>query len=73
MGKYEILEPEKMKKKKKTTRNNKITIADYIKTIKKVDREIELESNVGWKSITKVHKSKKLYDRKKNKKDYSEE
>lgn len=62
-----------MKKKKKTARNKKITTADYIKAIKKVDREIELESNVGWKSVTKVHKSKKAYDRKRSKKDYLDE
>lgn len=36
----------------------------YIKVIKKTDREFELENNPGFKSNTKIHKSKKVYDRK---------
>jgi hypothetical protein len=36
----------------------------YIKVIKKTDRELELENNPGFKSNTKIHKSKKVYDRK---------
>ncbi|MDU1903672.1 MAG: hypothetical protein E6772_02715 [Dysgonomonas sp.] len=59
-----------MKKKKK---QNKITIEDYIKAVKKADREIQLETSVGWTSTTKVHKSKKIYNRKVNKKNYSNE
>ena len=42
----------------------KIVNNDYIKAIKKADRELELENNPGFKSKTKVHKSKKVYDRK---------
>lgn len=61
-----------MKKKKKSIKN-KITVADYIKTIKKVDREIELESSGGWVAKTKIHKSKKVYNRKMNKKSYTDE
>lgn len=61
-----------MKKKKKKTRG-KITIEDYVKAVKKADREIQLENNVGWVSTTKVHKSKKLYNRKNSKQDYSDE
>ena len=40
-------------------------ISNYIKAIRKTDRELELENNPGFKSTTKVHKSKKLYNRKK--------
>lgn len=36
-----------------------------MKTIKKVDRDIELSLNPGFKSVTHIHKSKKVYDRKK--------
>lgn len=45
---------------------------DYIKAIKKADRELELENNPGFKSKTKVHKSKRIYDRK-NKNDNLDE
>ena len=57
-----------MKKKAKQKRNPsvlKITSADYIKAVKKADREIQLSQSVGFVSQTKVHKSKKVYDRKK--------
>lgn len=64
-------QPITMKKRKKKT--GKITIEDYIKAVKKADREIQLKTSVGWASITKVHKSKKIYDRKSNKKNYSDE
>jgi len=60
-----------MKKKKKSTA--KITIQDYIKAVKKADREIQLETNIGWTATTKVHKSKKLYNRKRDKKSFSNE
>ncbi len=36
-----------------------------MKAVKKADREIELSYNVGFKTITRIHKSKKVYDRKK--------
>lgn len=55
------------KKMKKKKQYKKITIDDYIKAVKKADREIQLESAVGWTAATKVHKSKKLYDRKRDK------
>lgn len=61
-----------MKKKKKQNRE-KITIADYIKAVKKADREIQLETQVGWVSIHKVHQSKKAYNRKVNKRNYLED
>ena len=39
----------------------RITAKDYLKAVKKADREIELTQQVGWKSTHKVHKSKKLH------------
>ena len=42
---------------------NKITEKDYIKSVKKADREIELEEHCGFKRTTNVHKNKKKYDR----------
>ena len=49
-----------MKKKK-----NKITLDDYIKAVKKGDREAEMKLlGPGFHSNTKIHKSKKLYSRK---------
>ena len=55
-------------KKKKKTKPAKISIEDYVKAIKKADREIQLESFVGWQASTRVHKSKKHYDRKRDRK-----
>ena len=60
-------------KKKKNKGRGKITIQDYIKAVKKADREAQLETNVGFTAITKVHKNKKLYNRKNSKKDYLED
>lgn len=60
-------------KKKKSQERGKITIQDYIKAVKKADRETQLETNVGFTAITKVHRSKKLYNRKNSKKDYLED
>lgn len=40
----------------------------YIKAVKRADRLIELENKTGFQAKTKVHKSKKVYDRKKLKK-----
>ena len=37
---------------------------EYIKAIKKADREFELQDNPGFKSKNKIHKSKKQYSRK---------
>jgi hypothetical protein len=39
-------------------------ISDYVKANRKGSREAELEVSTGWTSKTKVHKSKKQYDRK---------
>lgn len=60
-------------RKKKNQERVRITIQDYIKAVKKADRESQLETNIGFTTITKVHKSKKLYTRKNNKKDYLED
>lgn len=60
-----------MKKKKKTA--GKISIKDYIKAVKKADREDELSQSPGWRRTTNVHKSKKVYDRKRAKRDISKE
>ena len=48
--------------KKKT-----FTQGDYIKAIKKADREAELEQSPGFRRQTNVHKNKKRYDRKRDK------
>ncbi len=59
-----------MVKKKKNIKNPslKITVADYLKAVKKADRDIQLSEQIGFQSTTKVHKNKKLYNRKDNKK-----
>ena len=54
-----------MKNLVKNSKNKlRITAKDYLKAVKKADREIELVQQVGWKSVHKVHKNKKAYDRK---------
>ena len=42
-----------------------ITKAQRLKAIKKANRELELGLNIGWKAVTRAHKSKKTYTRKK--------
>lgn len=46
----------------------KTTINDYVKANRKGSREAELMNSTGWVSVHKVHKSKKQYNRKDNKK-----
>lgn len=46
----------------KTTIENNMYM---IKAIKKADRELQFEQTVGFKCITRIHKSKKSYNRKK--------
>lgn len=60
-----------MRKKKKKAAN-KITIQDYVKAIKKADRDIQLEQSAGWVRTTSIHKNKKVYNRK-NKQSYLDE
>ncbi|MDR1092255.1 MAG: hypothetical protein LBL79_14385 [Prevotella sp.] len=57
-----------MKQKKKKKTSGKINIEDYIRAVKKADRENELSQSNGWKRITSIHKNKKAYDRKRDKK-----
>ncbi|MBK5722036.1 hypothetical protein JGH11_14245 [Dysgonomonas sp. Marseille-P4677] len=59
------------KKKKKTT--EKITVEDYIKAVKRADRENELARFTGWKRVTSIHKSKKAYNRKIEKRNFTDE
>jgi hypothetical protein len=60
-------------KKKRNKTDGKIKIEDYIKAVKKADREEELSRSAGWKRITSIHQSKKTYNRKRDKKGYPEE
>lgn len=60
-----------MKRKRKP--QGKITIEDYIKAVKKADRDDQLSRSPGWVRTTKIHRSKKLYNRKTDKKNYPEE
>jgi hypothetical protein len=39
-------------------------VSDYVKANRKGSREAELEISVGWTAKTRIHKSKKQYDRK---------
>jgi hypothetical protein len=52
-----------MKKKQ----NGRITIEDYVKAMKRASRESELQNSTGFKANTKIHKSKKTYDRREGK------
>ena len=42
-------------------------VGDYMKAVRKADREVELSLSTGFRSKTKVHKSKKIYNRKEGK------
>ncbi|MDD2799258.1 MAG: hypothetical protein PHV20_11760 [Bacteroidales bacterium] len=53
---------------KKKNLQSKITRMDYMKAIKRADREVELENSGGFKAVTKVHTSKKHYKRREGKK-----
>ena len=44
-----------------------ITIDDYIKANKKANREIDLMDKFSHNLCNKIHKSKKIYNRKNNK------
>lgn len=44
--------------------NTKGTVSDYMKANRKGSREAELDLSAGWTAKTKVHKSRKHYDRK---------
>lgn len=55
-------------RKKKKKKTGKITLEDYIIAIKKANREAELSEFSGWRRTTSIHKNKKAYDRKEEKK-----
>ena len=38
--------------------------SDYIKAVRRGSREAELEINKGFKSVNRMHASKKIYNRK---------
>ena len=46
-----------------------ISVDQLIKNHKRINREIELETNGGWTSSNKIHKSDKTYSRKQKHKD----
>jgi hypothetical protein len=56
-----------MKKRSPKKTPSKITLDDFMKAVKKADRETEQSFRPGWASRTKVHKNKKAYDRKQQK------
>lgn len=62
-----------MKRKKQTKTKKKIVLADYIKAVKKADREIQLKQQSGFQRNTAIHKNKKAYDRKRDKRNFGEE
>jgi len=47
-------------------------LKDYVKANRKGSREAELELSIGFSKKLKVHKNKKKYNRKKNKKNSHE-
>lgn len=55
--------------KNKKYKSYRITEKDYILAVKKAERELEIELHGKQISTrpTRIHKSKKVYDRKKNK------
>jgi hypothetical protein len=64
--KSEVLKLMAEAKKKKEKSNS-----DYIKAIKKADRELEYDlTGPGWNAKDKAHKNKSKYDRKKDKKEF---
>jgi hypothetical protein len=57
---------------KKAMNIGRITKEQFIKSQKKISRELELQNSVGWVSSHKVHSTLKDFKRKpKYKKDYS--
>jgi hypothetical protein len=56
-----------MKNSKKKKIEPKLTVEDYVKAVKIADREMEQSFRPGWTAKTKIHASKKTYNRKVNK------
>lgn len=48
-------------------KTKKFTLSDYIKANRKASREAEIENHTRPVHFCRVHKSKKVYDRKRNK------
>ncbi len=48
-------------------KTKKFTLSDYIKANRKASREAEIENHMRPVHINRVHKSKKVYDRKRSK------
>ncbi len=46
-------------------------LSDYIKAARRGSRDAELEDSKGFKGVCKVHKSKKAYNRQRDKKVFS--
>lgn len=59
--------------KKNKNKKLSITIKDYLKAVKKADREIQLSDQPGWRRTTSIHKNKKAYNRRNNKKDFTKD
>lgn len=53
-----------MKKNRTKAVSSHVTVEDYVKAVKKADREVEQTFRPGWAAKVKVHASKKTYDRK---------
>lgn len=53
-----------MKNKRTKTVKSHLTVEDYVKAVKKADREVEQSYRPGWAAKVKVHASKKTYNRK---------
>ena len=47
-------------------KTNKFSLRDYIKANRKASREAEIENHTRPVNFCRVHKSKKVYDRKRN-------
>lgn len=53
-----------MKKNRTKAVSSHVTVEDYVKAVKKADREVEQSYRPGWAAKVKVHVNKKTYDRK---------
>ena len=51
----------------KTEKKHHLGFQDYMKAIRKADREVELMHTQGFKAGAKIHPSKKTYNRKEGK------
>jgi hypothetical protein len=56
-----------MRKRAKKVLIPRVTVEEYMKAVKKADRETEQSFHPGWTAKTKIHSSKKVYNRKNQK------